>query len=134
MLPAVHALTGCDTTYKIATKYEALNTVQKPGSSLVPDFNSSQLTESSIQTAGKMSQTSYRPGTFDDLHLATFNCNALKLEFKRTACTSPNARNHIHRVYYQVQLLVQAPFVTGFGKTCIVHTSDFAHSKIYKTY
>ena len=24
-------------------------------------------------------------------------------------------------------------YVTGFGKTCIVHTSDFARSKIYKT-
>ena len=32
-LPAVHALTGCDTTSKIATKSAALNAVQKPGSS-----------------------------------------------------------------------------------------------------
>ena len=23
-------------------------------------------------------------------------------------------------------------YVTGFGKTCIVHTSDFAHSKVHK--
>ena len=23
--------------------------------------------------------------------------------------------------------------VTGFGKTCIVHTSDFAHSKVHNT-
>ena len=51
-LPAVHALTGCDTTSKIATKSAALNAVQKPGSStLVLDFNSPQLTESSIQMA-----------------------------------------------------------------------------------
>ena len=100
----IHALTGCDTTCKIATKYEALNAVQKPGSSF---------TESSIQKADKMYQTSFRPGTFDDLHLATFNSNALKLEFKRTACTSPNTRKHIHRACYQVQLLVQAPFRDG---------------------
>ena len=51
-LPAVHTLTGCDTTSKIATKSAALNAVQKPGSSsLVLDFNSPQLTESSIQMA-----------------------------------------------------------------------------------
>ena len=51
-LPAVHALTGCDTTSKIATKSAALNAVQKPGSSsLVLDFNSPQLTESSILMA-----------------------------------------------------------------------------------
>ena len=24
-------------------------------------------------------------------------------------------------------------FVTGFGKTCIFHTSDFAHSKVHNT-
>ena len=28
--------------------------------------------------------------------------------------------------------VVCVAYVTGFGKTCIVHTSDFAHSKIYK--
>jgi len=52
-LPAVHALTGCDTTSKIATKSAALNAVQKLGSSsLVLDFSSPQLTESSVQNAG----------------------------------------------------------------------------------
>ena len=25
-------------------------------------------------------------------------------------------------------------YVTGFGKTCIVHTSDFAHLEIYKNH
>ena len=25
-------------------------------------------------------------------------------------------------------------FVTGFGKTCIVHTSDFAHLEIHKNH
>ena len=28
--------------------------------------------------------------------------------------------------------LLQDTFVTGFGKTCIVHTSDFAHSQVHK--
>ena len=27
---------------------------------------------------------------------------------------------------------LQSVFVTGFGKTCIVHTSDFDHLKIHK--
>lgn len=48
--------------------------------------------------------------TFDDLHLAVFDSNALKMDFKRTPCTSTNARKHIHRDYYQLQLCVQAPF------------------------
>ena len=28
--------------------------------------------------------------------------------------------------------IVEIVYVTGFGKTCIVHTSEFAHSKIHK--
>ena len=114
-LPAVHALTGCDTTSKIATKSAALNTVQKSeNSSLVLDFNSPQLIENSIQIAETFLVRCLKPATdlqtFDDLRLAAFNSNALKLDFERTACTSINARKHIYRAHYQVQLWVQAPF------------------------
>ena len=113
-LPAVHALTGCDTTSKIATKSAALNAVQKLGSSsLVVDFSSPQLTESSVQMAETFLVRCLKPTTdletFDSLRLAVFNSNALKLDFERTACTSTNARKHIYRAYYQVQLWVQAP-------------------------
>lgn len=49
--------------------------------------------------------------TFDDLRLAAFDSNALKLDFEKTACTSTNhVRKHIKRSYYQLQLWVQAPF------------------------
>ena len=48
--------------------------------------------------------------TFDDLRLAAFNSNALKMDFEKATCTSANARKHIHRAYYQHQLWVQAPF------------------------
>ena len=48
--------------------------------------------------------------TFDDLRIAAFDSNALKMDFERTACTSTNARKHIQRAYYQQQLWVKAPF------------------------
>ena len=48
--------------------------------------------------------------TFDDLRLATFSSNALKLDFEKTPCTATNARKHIQRAYYQMQIWVQAPF------------------------
>ncbi len=48
--------------------------------------------------------------TFDDLRLLAFNSNALKIDFEKTACTSANARKHIHRAYFQLQLWIQAPF------------------------
>ncbi len=114
-LPALHALTGCDTTSKIATKYAALNTVRKPGNStLLLNFNSPQLTECSIQMAEtflvKCLKSTTDLETFNDLRLDAFNNNALKMDLERTACTSTNARKHINRSYYQLQLWVQAPF------------------------
>ena len=48
--------------------------------------------------------------TFDDLRLAAFDSSALNMDFERTPCTSTNARNHILRGFYQLQLWVQAPF------------------------
>ena len=35
--------------------------------------------------------------TFDDLRLAAFNSNSLKMEFEKIPCTSANARKHIQR-------------------------------------
>ena len=51
-LPALHALTGCDTTSKISTKLAALKTVRKPENYfLILNFSCPQLTESAIQMA-----------------------------------------------------------------------------------
>ena len=76
-LPAVHALTGCDTTSKIATKSATLNTVQKLGNSI--DFISPQVAESSIQMVETFLVRCLKLAadlqTFDDLHLAAFNSN-----------------------------------------------------------
>ncbi|CAB3981218.1 Hypothetical predicted protein [Paramuricea clavata] len=48
--------------------------------------------------------------TFDELRLAAFDSNSLKLDFEKTVCTSTNARKHIQRSYYQMELWIQAPF------------------------
>ena len=48
--------------------------------------------------------------TFDDLRVTAFSSNALKMDFEKTPCTSTNARKHILRAYYQLQLWIQAPF------------------------
>ncbi len=39
--------------------------------------------------------------TFDDLCLAAFNTNALKMDFEKTPCTSTYVRKHIQIAYYQ---------------------------------
>ena len=35
--------------------------------------------------------------TFDDLRLAAFNSNSLKMDFEKIPCMSANARKHIQR-------------------------------------
>src|SRR4029434_2738812 len=83
-------------------------------SSLILNFNCPQLTESAIQMAETFLVKCLKPSTdietFEDLRIAAFDSNVLKMNFERTACTSTNARKHIQRAYYQQQLWVQAPF------------------------
>ena len=114
-LPALHALTGCDTTSKVSTKSSALKALRKPGSfSFILNFDSPQLIESAVLMAETFLVKYLKPSMdlekFDDLRLAAFNSNALKIDFEKTACPSANARKHIHRAYFQLQLWVQAPF------------------------
>ena len=44
VLPAVHALTGCDTTSKVSTKHAAFKVAEQGGSELIKDFGKLQLT------------------------------------------------------------------------------------------
>ena len=37
-------------------------------------------------------------------------------------------------MYVKTQLNSPSVYVTGFGKTCIVHTSDFANFEIHKNH
>ena len=66
------------------------------------NFNSQQLTDCTIELAElflvKCLKLSTDFETFDELRLAAFDSNALKLDFEKTACTSANARKHIQRV------------------------------------
>lgn len=114
-LPALHALTGCDTTSKVSTKLAALNAVRKLGNSvLILNFDSLPLTESAIQMAETFLVKCLKPSTdmqtFDELRVAAFDSSALKMDFEKTPCTSANARKHILRCFYQLQLWVNAPF------------------------
>ena len=63
------------------------------------NFNCPQLTESAVQMAEAFLVKCLKPSTdlqtFDDLHLAAFDSNALKMDFEKTPCTSTNTRKHI---------------------------------------
>jgi hypothetical protein len=63
---------------------------------------------------------------FDELRIDTFDNNALKLDFEKTACTSTNIRMHIQRSYYQSQLWTQAPFRDA---TTLLNAEDYGFER-----
>ena len=87
------ALTGCDTTSKISTKHAAMKAIHN--NLTLIQFNNSELTESMIQMAENFLVRCLKPTTdletFDDLHLAAFNSNSLKMNFETIPRTSANA-------------------------------------------
>ena len=71
ILPAVHALTGCDTTSKVGTKKAALKAVECTGSELLSGFGKEPLSDDMIAAAerflvGCLSDTS-TVKSFDEL-------------------------------------------------------------------
>lgn len=78
-LPALHALTECDTTSKIATKLATLNAIRIPTNlPLVADFNCPQLTDNAIELAKKILVKCLKPSSpwkllmsYASIHLTT---------------------------------------------------------------
>lgn len=114
-LPALHALTGCDTTSKVSTKAAAVKAITKPErSSLILNFDNKPLTNDAVQMAEMFLVKCLKPSTelesFNELRVDALSSNAMKMDFEKTPCTSVNARKHIQRAYYQQQFWIQAPF------------------------
>ena len=102
-LPALHALTCCDSTSKISMKLSALKTIRVPGNTaLLKNFDCPQLTDIAMQMAElflvKCLKSSTQLETFNELRLAAFDTNSLKFDYEKTACTSSNAKSIFKQV------------------------------------
>ena len=91
-LPALHALTGWDSTSKISMKLSALNTIPIPGNTaLIPNFGCPQLTELATQMAElflvKCLKASVELETLNEFRVASFDKNSQKFDFEKTACS-----------------------------------------------
>ena len=137
-LPALNALTGCDTTSNISTKLAAMNAVRKQENSiLISHFAGSQLTESTIQIAEtflvKCLKSSTNLETFDDLRLSEFENNSLKMDLEKAPCTSTHAKKHIQRSYYQAPFrdatLIMNPEMYGFERSGGILVPEMVISK-----
>ena len=113
ILPAVHALTGCDTTSKISTKNKAFKTskLEKFQKSLAT-FGEITLTEELVATSEEFlveclaSKEAKATGakTFDSLRHFMFHNRKKDIDLDTLPCTSRSLRYHIQRSFLQTQV------------------------------
>ena len=110
ILPAVHTLTGCDTTSKISTKNKAFKTskLEKFQKSLAT-FGEITLTEELVATSEEFlveclaSKEAKATGvkTFDSLRHFMFHNRKKNIDLDTLPCTSRSLRYHIQRSFLQ---------------------------------
>ena len=85
IMPAVHALSGCDTTSKVATKASALHTAEKTVYEQLQSFGKCPISEEMIAAAEKflvdcISKDS-KVQTFDELRFQMYRRKNFQLDF-----------------------------------------------------
>ena len=104
VLPAVHSLSGCDTTSKVSTKKSALK-VASLRSDLLEGFGQGPLTENMISSAEKFLVGCIsdldKVETFDELRHYQYHKKSFEFSLEKLAATSKSIHLHIKRAYFQ---------------------------------
>ena len=109
-LPAIHALSGCDTTSKVGTKLQAFKAAHKTEYASLDQFGLSHLDEQMYETAEHFllecltRQQNREVDTFDELRFS----HKYRLDLEKFPCTSRSIRMHIKKAYYQCSLWIFA--------------------------
>ena len=110
VLPAIHALTGCDTTSKVGTKLQAFNAAHKSEHFILAEFGNGVLNDSMMLSAERflldcMSQTATRSAdTFDEFRYNQYHARGQTLPIDKIACTSKTLVKQIKWAYFQCNL------------------------------
>ena len=115
ILPAVHALTGCDTTSKVETKKSALKAVECRGSELLSSFEKEPLFDDVTAAAEKflvgcLSDTSTMK-LFDELRYHQYHKKSFEFNLEKLAATSNTIHMHIIRACFECNHWVNAASV-----------------------
>ena len=104
VFPAVHSLSGCDTTSKVSTKKSALK-VASLRSDLLEGFRQDPLTENMISSAEKFLVGCIsdldKVETFDELRHYQYHKKSFEFSLEKLAATSKSIHLHIKRAYFQ---------------------------------
>ena len=116
VLPAIHAISGCDTTSKIVSKKMVLKAAAGHGWELLSTFGKLPLDEEMMMKAKKFlicCLSNNDEKDFDELQFNSFHKQAFKMDWEKLPCTSKSIRKHIARSYLQCYRWFQAPFLEG---------------------
>lgn len=114
LLPAIHVLTGCDTTSKLGTKLQAYQTAQKPEFAELNQFGIQPLDKKMYNLAERfllecISRAKERTtDTFDQLRYYKYHTPQFKLDIRKFPCTSGSLKMHILSAYFQCRLWIFA--------------------------
>ena len=115
VLPAIQALTGCDTTNTIGTKRAVLKLGETDRSKMLILFGKEPLTWDVTEAAEKflVGCISNKSGaeTFDELRFKLYHSNSVKFDLQKLPPTSTSIEKHIKRAYYQCYVWMNAAFL-----------------------
>ena len=115
ILPAMHALTCCDTTSKVWTKSAGLQAAIEEGQKLLFDFGRGELLDNMIAMAEYFLTKCVSHATeiqiFDELRHHVYHSKNFQLDIEKLPYTSSAIHLHIHRAYLQCYFWLHAPFV-----------------------
>ena len=105
VLPAMHALSGCDTTSKVGTKKSALRAAEETGDEQLHSFGKLPLSDDMVSAAEKFLvdcvSASDKVDTFDKLRFQKYHKKNFQLDFEKLSFTSKSICLHIRRAYLQ---------------------------------
>ena len=112
VLPAVHALTGCDTTSKVGTKLKALKTAISD-CDLLKTFGKDQINDQMIANAEQflvkcISSSKCVHKCFDVVSYETFHDKKFAFDLEKLPPTSTSIRQHILRAFLQCEMWLKA--------------------------
>ena len=115
ILPALHALTGCDSTNKVATKLSAVRLAREGGNSLLHSFGRGTFTDEILYDSEKFLVKCISPksisDTFDDLRYEVYHDKKFKFDLVKFPPTSKTIKEHIKRAYFQCHLWQHASYI-----------------------
>ena len=114
ILPALHALTGCDSTSKVA-KLSAVRLAREGGNSLLHSFGRGTFTDEILYDSEKFLVKCISPksisDTFDDLRYEVYQDKKFKFDLEKFPPTNKTIKEHIKRAYFQCHLWQHASYI-----------------------